>query len=108
MIGFDALDMRVFNQCVGHKSPEGDLQGDQLFTLAGMELTLDWDIIRSKHPIQFIETMQASKNSTLSTTGIGWNVKTPINWFDKTIDITKLKGKPIPIFGRKMKNLREA
>ena len=52
--------------------------------------------------------MQSSKNATLSTTGIGWNIKTHINWFDKTIDITKLKGKPLPIFGCKMKNLREA
>ena len=76
--------------------------------LAGMELTLNCEMIRSTRPIQFIETMQASQNATLSTIGIGWNVKTHINWFDKTIDNTKLKGKPPPIVGRKMKNLPEA
>ena len=41
MIGLDASDKRVFNRCVSHKSPDGDLHGDQIFTLAGMELTLD-------------------------------------------------------------------
>ena len=86
----------------------GDLHGDQIFILAGMELTLDCEIIRFTRPIQFTETMQAFKNVTLSTTGIGLNVKTHINWFDKPIDITKLKGKPLPIFCCKMKNLRGA
>ena len=41
MIGLDALDKRVFDQCVHHKSPDGDLHGDLICTLAGMELTLD-------------------------------------------------------------------
>ena len=31
-----------------------------------------------------------------------------INWFDQTIDITQLKGKPLPTVGCKMKNLRKA
>ena len=52
--------------------------------------------------------MQASQNATLSPIDISWNVKNHINWFDKTIDITKLKGKLPPMFGRKMKNLRMA
>ena len=59
-------------------------------------------------PIQFIETLQATQNATLSKIGIGWHVKSHINWFDKMIDITKFKAKPPPIFGHKMKNLREA
>jgi hypothetical protein len=58
-------------------------------------------------PIQFIETAQTSQNCTLSTTGIGWNVKTHFNWFDKTVDITKLKGKPLQMFGCRMKKIRE-
>ena len=41
MIGLDAVDKYVFNRCVQHKSPEGDLYGDQIFTLVGMEMTLD-------------------------------------------------------------------
>ncbi len=41
MIGLDESDKRVFDQYLHHKSPEGDLHGDQIFTLAGMELTLD-------------------------------------------------------------------
>ena len=47
MIGLDASDKRVFDQGVSHKSPNGDLQGDQIFTLAGMELTLDCVKMRS-------------------------------------------------------------
>ena len=39
MIGLDASNKRAFNQCVSHKSPDGDLHGDNFFTLAGMELT---------------------------------------------------------------------
>ncbi len=62
----------------------------------------------SMRPIQFIETAQTCKNPTLTTTGIGWDVKTHFNWFDKTVDITKLKGKPPPMFGCKIKNLRKA
>ena len=31
-----------------------------------------------------------------------------MNWFDKTIDITKFKAKPPAIVGRKKKNLRKA
>jgi hypothetical protein len=74
MIGLDALDTQVFNQCVTHKSPDGDLCGDQIFTLAGMELTLDCEMMRSTLPIQCIKTLQASQNATLSTIGIGWHV----------------------------------
>jgi hypothetical protein len=59
-------------------------------------------------PIQFIESLQDSRNATLSTIGIGWHVKTHLNWFDKTIDITEFKAKPTPIVGRKMKNLCKA
>ena len=51
MIGLDELDKHVFNQCVFKKNPLGDLHSDQIFTLAGMELTLDCDIIRSTRPI---------------------------------------------------------
>ena len=82
MIGLDALEKSVFDRIVGHKSPEGDLDEDQIFTLAGLELTLDCVMMRSMHPIQFIETLQ-SQNATLSTVGIEWHVKTHINWFDK-------------------------
>ena len=56
----------------------------------------------------FIETAQTCLNSTLSSVGIGWNVTTHLNWFDKKVHITKLKGKLPPMFGRKMKNLRMA
>jgi hypothetical protein len=55
-----------------------------------------------------METVQTSHNSTLSTTGPGWHVKTHSNWFDKTVDITKLKGISPQMFGRKIKNLRES
>ncbi len=41
MIGLDASDYRVCNRCGSHKSPDGDLHGDQIFTLAGMEVTLN-------------------------------------------------------------------
>ena len=102
MFGLDASDKRVFNRCVSHKSPGGDLHGDKLFTLAVMELTLDCVKMRSMCPIQFIETAQTCRNPTLSTIGIGWHVKTHLNWFDKTIDITKIKAKPPPSFGRKI------
>ena len=57
----------------------------------------------SMRPIQFIETVHTRQNPSLSTAGIGWDVKTHFNWFDKTADITKLKGKPPPMFGRKIK-----
>ena len=59
MIGLDSLDTRVFNQCVGHKSPEGDLDEFKFFKLADMELTLDCVMMRSMRPIQFIETLQS-------------------------------------------------
>jgi len=108
MIGLDASDTRVFNQCVSHKSPDGDLHGDQIFTLAGMELTLDFAKMMYMRPIQFIETVPICQNPNLSTIGIGWHVKTHLNWFDKTIDITKFKTKPPPIFGRKLKKIRKA
>ena len=108
MIGLDTSDKRVFDQCVHHKSPEGDLHGDQIFTLAGMELTLDCVKMRSTRPIQFIGPFQASWNASLSTIGIGWHVKTHLKWFDKIIDITKLKAKSPPFFNCKMKNLYEA
>ncbi len=58
--------------------------------------------------IQFIETAQTCQNPTLTTTGIGWNVKTHFNWFDKMVNITKFKAKPPSMLGRKMKNLRKA
>ena len=58
--------------------------------------------------IQFIEIAQTCQNPTLSTTGKIWNVKEHFNWFDKTVDTTKFKGKPPPMFGCKIKNLREA
>jgi hypothetical protein len=109
VIVLDASDKRVFDRCVSRKSPDGDLHADQILTLAGMGLTLDCVKMRSMHPrIQFIETLQASKNTTLSTIGIGWHVKTHTNLFEKTIDITKCKAKTPEIFGRKMKILRKA
>ncbi len=58
-------------------------------------------------PIQFIETAQTCQNPTLLTTGIGWNVKTHFNWFDKMVDITKFKAKPPSMLGCKMQNLRK-
>jgi hypothetical protein len=69
-----------------------------------MELTLDCNKMMFMRPIQFIETVQTCQNPTLSTTGKGWNVQTHFNWFDKTVDISKLKGKPPPMIGRKLKN----
>ena len=90
---------------MSHKSPDDDLHGDQIFTLVGMKLTLDFNKMWSMCPIQFIETVQLCQNPTLSTTGKGWNVKEHFNWFDKTVDITKFKGKPPPMFGRKLNNL---
>ena len=68
-----------------------------------MELTLDCEMMRFTRPIHSIGPLQASPIATLSTIGIGWNVKTHINWFDKLIDIAKFKAKPPPIDGRKMK-----
>ncbi len=62
----------------------------------------------SMRPIQFIEKKLLCQNPTLSTTGKGWNVKDHFNWSDKTVDITKFKGKPPPMFGRKLNNLQEA
>ena len=56
-------------------------------------------------PIQFIETLKAARNATLSKIGIGWHVKTHINLLNKLIDITKFKAKPPPINGCKMKIL---
>ena len=64
-------------------------------------------MMRFTRQIQFIGPLQASRNATLSTIGIGWHVKTHLNCFDKTIDITKFKAKPPPIFGCKMKILCE-
>ncbi len=58
MIGLDALDKRVFDQCLHHKSPDRDLHGDQIFTLAGMEVTLDFIKMESMRPIKFTETAQ--------------------------------------------------
>ena len=86
-----------------HKSPDNDLHGDQIFTLAGMKLTLDCNKMWYLRPTQFIETKLSCQNPTLSTTGKGWNVKDHFNWFDKTIDITKFKGNPPTMFGRKLK-----
>ena len=58
MIGLDSSDKRVFDQCLHHKSPDGDLHGNQIFTLVGMDLTLDCKKLMSMRPIQFIETVQ--------------------------------------------------
>ena len=38
MIGLDSSDNRVCNRCNSHKSPAGDLHGDQIFTLADFGL----------------------------------------------------------------------
>ena len=103
MIGLDSSDNCVCNQCHSHKSPDGDLHGDQIFKLVGMELTLDCKKMMSMRPIQFIETAQMCQNPTLTTTGIGWNVKTHFNWFDKMVNITKFKAKPPSMLGRKWK-----
>ena len=73
-----------------------------------MALTLDCEMMRSMRPIQFVENLKAAQNATLATIGIGWHVKTHINWFDKCIDMKKYKDKPPPIVGRKMKNVRIA
>ncbi len=108
MIGLDESDKHVFDQCLHHKSPDGDLHGDQIFTLVGMDLTLDCKKMMSMHPIQFIETVQTCQNPTLSTTGIGWDVKTHFNWFDKRVNITEFKANPPSMLGPKMKNLRKA
>ena len=108
MIGLDADDTRVFEQCINHKSPKDDLYGNLIFTLAGMKMTLDCEKMWSMRPIQFNETSLTGNNPTLSSTGKGWNVKTHFNWFDKTVDISKLKGKPPPMIGRKLKDLRKA
>jgi len=108
MIGLDDSDKHALTRCVNHKSPEDDLHGDQDFTLVDMKLTLDCNKMLSMRPIQFIETQLSCHNPTLSTTGKGWNVKDHFNWFDKTLDITKFKGKSLPTFGRKLNNLREA
>ncbi len=109
MIGFDTGDNDpVFTRCMSHKSPDDDLHGNQEFTLVGMTLTLDCDKMITMRPIQFIETNLSCSNPTLLTTGKGWNVKDHFNWFDKTLDITKFKGKPPQMFGRKLNNLREA
>jgi len=62
----------------------------------------------SMRPIQLIVTVQTCHNPTLSTTGIGWDVKTHFNWFDKRVNITKFKAKPPSMLGCKMKNLRKA
>ncbi len=51
MIGLDALDKRVFDQCLLHKSPDRDLHSDKIFTLVGMDLTLDCKQMMSMHPI---------------------------------------------------------
>ena len=47
MIGLDASDKRVFSRFVHHKLPDDDPHGDQIFTLTGMELTLDCVKMRS-------------------------------------------------------------
>ena len=108
MIGLDDSDKHALTRCVNHKSPEDDLHGAQDFTLVDMKLTLDCNKMLSMRPIQLIETKLSCHNPTLSTTGKGWNVKDHFNWFDKTLDITKFKGKSLPTFGRKLNNLREA
>jgi hypothetical protein len=109
MIGLDAEENNhLFTRCVSHKLPDDDLHGDQDFTLADMKLTLDCNKMWSMRPIQFNETALTCQNPTLLTPGKGWNVEEHFNWFNKTVDITKLKGKPPPMFGRKLKNLREA
>ena len=105
MIGLDAADTRVFDRCISHKSPKDDLRGNQIFTLVGMKMTLDCDKMWSMRPIQFNETALTCQNPTLSSTGKGWNVFTHFNWFDKTVDISKLKGKPPPMIGRKLKKI---
>ena len=108
MMGLDAADTRVFNRCIIHKSPKDDLHGNQIFTLVGMKMTLDCEKMWSMRPIQFNETALMCKNPTISSTAKGWDVKTHFNWFDKRVYVTKLKGKPSPMFGCKMNNLRKA
>jgi hypothetical protein len=62
MIGLDESDERVFNRCVTNNCPLGDLHGNQNFTLAGMELTLDCDIVWSIHPIRAPWSESLSQN----------------------------------------------
>ncbi len=69
-----------------------------------MELTLDCKKM-SMRSIKCIETVQTCQNPTLSTTGIGWDVKTHSNWFEKRAKITEVKGKPQQMLGRKFKKI---
>ena len=70
-----------------------------------MEVTLDHDQIRLNCPMQFIGTLIAPQRGTLSCTRKGRDVRSNINWFDKTIDPNKFKDKPPPSFEWKMRDL---
>ena len=61
MIGLDDSDNRACKRCNSHKSPDGDLHGDQIFTLAGMELTLDCDKMRSSVRFNLLKLRKRAK-----------------------------------------------
>ena len=59
-------------------------------------------------PMPFAIMTKNSQATTMSCTGKGWDLKTHMNWFDKTLDPKKVKDKLPPIAARKIKDLREA
>jgi hypothetical protein len=107
-IGLDASHERVFDQCVSHQSPAGDLNGMWELKLADMSVVLDCDQMMLSCPMSFTFMTKNSQPTTMSCIGKGWNLKTHMNWFDKTLDPQKVKDRLPPIATRKIKDLREA
>ena len=73
-----------------------------------MPVVLDCDQMMLSRPMSFTVMTKNSQATTMSCIGKGWDLKTHMNWFDKTIDLKKVTDRLLPIAARKIKDLREA
>ena len=107
-MGIDAKNERLFDRCVKYKNGEDDLVGIWNIKLADSIVQMDFDEILFERPLQIKITDSESKQTTMCKTGAGWDDKTHINWFDKTLDAKKFINKKPPPLARRIKTLTEA
>ena len=107
-MGIDADNERLFDHCVTFKNGEDDINSVWNIKLADSIVEMDFDKIVLERPLQIKITDSESKQTTMCKTGAGWDDKTHLNWFDKTLDAKKFINNKAPTLARRIKTLSEA